>query len=100
MIYVTQLIYIREGCEKAFHEFEDAVLPLLARYRGELLLRLRPDPASMIGGSSEMPYEIHIVRFETEADLAAYSNDEERTRHLPLKDESVRRVVLIKGEAA
>ena len=42
MSYLTQLIYVREGHEATFSEFEDIVLPLLARHRGELLLRLRP----------------------------------------------------------
>ncbi|HEV8246480.1 MAG TPA: hypothetical protein VGP93_11960, partial [Polyangiaceae bacterium] len=84
--------------EEPFHSFEAAVLPLLAKYRGELLLRLRPSESSLIGGSAEMPYELHVVRFETEADLANYSADDERQRHLQLKDESVRRTLTIKGE--
>ena len=39
MIYLTQLVYVRPGEEETFREFEDAVLPLLAKYGGELLLR-------------------------------------------------------------
>jgi hypothetical protein len=100
MIYLTQLIYIREGHEATFHEFEDAVLPLLAKYRGELLLRLRPKREAKIDGSSDAPYEVHIVRFESEHDLARFSNDEDRQRVLSLKDRSVRGVLLIKGNAA
>jgi hypothetical protein len=30
MIYLTQLIYVREGHEATFNEFENTVLPLLA----------------------------------------------------------------------
>ena len=97
MIYLTQLVYVHEGRERAFDEFEDVVLPLLAKYRGELLLRLRPDGASFIAGSGEMPYEMHIVKFESEDDFTRYSNDEERRRVLRLKDESVRSALLIKG---
>lgn len=44
MIYVTQLIYVREGHEADFERFEAIVLPRLNAYRGELILRLRPDP--------------------------------------------------------
>lgn len=100
MVYLTQLIYLRDGHEEAFQRFEDIVLPLLGKYRGELLVRLRPDKAAMIGGSSEAPYEVHIVRFESEADLASYSADEVRQRHLALKEESVRSVLVIKGSAS
>ena len=75
------------------------MLPLLPKYRGELLLRLRPDPGSKIAGSQEAPYEVHVVRFESEEDLARYANDEVRQRHLHLKDRSVRSVLVIKGES-
>lgn len=39
MRYYTQLIFIKPGSEAMFHEFEDAVLPLLARHGGRLLFR-------------------------------------------------------------
>src|SRR5215468_9847175 len=99
MIYLTQLIYLSEGHEAAFDQFEDAVLRLLPKYRGELLLRLRPGPASKIDGTTETPYEVHVVRFETSDDLLRYSNDEERQRMFPLKEQSVRNSLLITGTA-
>src|SRR5688572_16634128 len=97
---LTQLVYVRDGREAMFHEFEDTVLPLLAKYRGELLLRLRPDRASKIGGSDELPYEVHVVRFESEDDLVRYSNDEVRQGALHLKEQSVERTLVIKGTLA
>src|SRR5262245_35870215 len=100
MIYLTQLIYIHEGHENDFQRFEDIVLPRLIQYAGELVLRLRPDRVSMIAGTSELPYEVHVLRFETEKGLAAYSQDEERQRWLHLKDQSVRSALLIKGVLA
>jgi hypothetical protein len=69
-------------------------------YSGELVLRLRPDEASKIGGTGELPYEVHIVRFETEDGLVRYAQDEERQRWLHLKDRSVRSALVIKGELA
>ena len=97
MIYLTQLIYVREGREADFQQFGEIVLPRLSQYSGELVLRLRPDRASKIAGSGELPYEVHVVRFETEEGIARYSNDEERQRWLHLKDQSVRSALLIKG---
>lgn len=97
MIYLTQLVYVREGREETFQQFESIVLPLLTRHGGELLLRLRPDAASVIGGSAEVPYELHLVRFESEDALARYSSDPERRRVLSMKDESVRSTLLVKG---
>jgi len=100
MIYLTQLIYVHEGSEAVFQGFEDAVLELLPKYRGELVLRLRPDRASKIDGTAQAPYEVHVVRFESEDDLVRYSNDELRQRLLPDKERSVRRALLIKGDVA
>jgi hypothetical protein len=97
MIYLTQLIYVHNGREADFQQFEEIVLPRLSRYAGELVLRLRPDQTSKIAGSGELPYEVHVVRFETEEGLARYSDDDERQRWLHLKDQSVRTALLIKG---
>lgn len=39
MLYITQLIYIREGQESVFHQFEDVAIPIISKYNGRLLLR-------------------------------------------------------------
>ncbi len=41
MIYLTQLIYIKEGMEPGFHQFEYIAIPKILNYNGRLLLRLR-----------------------------------------------------------
>src|SRR5688500_1671095 len=99
-LVLTQLLWIHPGQEAAFLAFEDLVLPLLARHGGELLLRVRPDAASVVAGSLEPPYEIHLVRFPDEAGLRAYLQDEARTRALPLKEASVRSLLLFRGQRA
>lgn len=37
MIYITQLIYIVEGREDIFDQFESVAIPIIAKYNGELL---------------------------------------------------------------
>lgn len=98
MLYLTQLIYIKEGKEDVFNQFEAVAIPLIPNYNGKLLFRLRPERSSYIDVAIEPPYEIHYVSFETEADFQAYMKDEERKKFLHLKEESIRAVVLIKGE--
>jgi uncharacterized protein (DUF1330 family) len=98
-VYYTQLIFLREGREDAFHSFEDHVLPLLAKYNGELLYRARPSRTSVIESTLGHPYEVHLITFDSRQDFEAYAADEERQRHLSLKDESVERVLLIEGIA-
>ena len=97
MLYFTQLIYIKAGQEKVFDEFEAVAMPLIARYQGELLFRLRPGPSAMIEGSGSLPYEVHLVSFPTEAEFQAFAKDPERASFLHLKEASVERIVLIKG---
>jgi len=97
MIYLTQLVYLHPGKEAVFHEFEDVAIPLIAKYRGVLMLRLRPSAASIVASNVEVPYEIHLVSFESADDFARFAEDDERRKFLHLKNESVRATLLIKG---
>jgi len=98
MIFITQLIYIKKGQESIFHQFEDIAIPAILKYNGRLLIRVRPDSASVIENNIELPYEIHLVEFDTEQDFENFKNDEERKKFLHLKEQSVNSVLLIKGE--
>jgi uncharacterized protein (DUF1330 family) len=97
VIYYTQLIFIREGGEEAFQRFEAAVLPLLDRHNGRLLYRVRPNPADVIETAVGLPYEVHLVSFESRSDFESYANDPERQQYLSLKNESVENAMLIEG---
>jgi uncharacterized protein (DUF1330 family) len=97
MIYITQLIYIREGKQETFHQFEDIAIPIILKYNGQLLLRLRPDGDSVIEASIDRPYEVHLVEFATEQDFTNFMQDEERKQFLHLKEQSIKAVTLIKG---
>ena len=98
MIFIIQLIYIRDGQEAIFNQFEDIAIPAIAEYNGRLLLRLRPASEAFIESNIENPYEIHLVEFETDNDFANFMHDEERKRFLHLKEQSIKSVLLIKGE--
>jgi uncharacterized protein (DUF1330 family) len=97
MIYVTQLIYIREGKEKVFHDFEEVAIPLISKYNGQLLLRIRTREDSFIEHKIEKPYEIHLVEFNSEQDFVNFMQDEERKKFLHLKEQSIKSSVLIRG---
>lgn len=97
MIYLTQLIYIRQGQEAIFDQFEDIAIPAISKYNGRLLIRVRPDRHSIIEDHINGPYEIHLVAFDTEQDFIHFQQDEERKKFLHLKDQSVQSVLLIKG---
>jgi antibiotic biosynthesis monooxygenase (ABM) superfamily enzyme len=96
---ITQLIFINPGEEKTFLEFEDNVLPLLKNYGGELVYRARPDKDSFAGAYDELPYEIHILAFDSKQDFENYMASEERKAFMHLKEISVKKAVIMKGEA-
>lgn len=97
MIHLTQLIYIIPGQERIFHEFEDVAIPIISKYNGRLLLRVRPEDNGFIEHSIDKPYEIHLVEFDTEQDFNNFMKDEERNKVLHLKVQSIKASVLYKG---
>ena len=98
MIYRTQLIYLKEDQEEVLDEFESVAIPIIKKHNGELLLRVRPPSESLVEGSMELPYEIHLVRFSTQSDCDSFVNDEERLKFLKKKEKSIREAVLYQGE--
>ena len=97
MIYITQLIYIISGQEDTFDQFEDIAIPLIEKYNGRLLLRVRPDAHSFITHSIDKPYEIHLVEFVTAQDFENFKLDKDRQQFLHLKEQSIKATILISG---
>jgi uncharacterized protein (DUF1330 family) len=98
MIFLTQLIYLKEGKEDVFHEFEAVAIPIISKYNGKLLLRVRPDDNAFIEHHIDKPYEVHLVQFETQQDFENFMQDEERKKFLHLKEQSIKSSVLIQGK--
>lgn len=98
MILLTQLIYVIEGQEQLFHEFESIAIPIIQKYNGKLLLRVRPSAGCIIENTIDNPYEIHIVEFATQTDFDQFLQDEERKKYLHLKEQSIRTSILIQGK--
>ena len=98
MIYITQLIYIIDGKEEIFNEFEAIAIPAILKYNGRLTLRIRPNQNSVIENNIDVPYEIHLVEFNTKEDFDNFKKDEERKKFLHLKEASIKTSILIQGE--
>ena len=97
MIFITQLIYIKSGQEAVFNQFESIAIPTISKYNGRLLLRIRPSENTIIEQSIDVPYEVHLVEFNSDEDFKQFMQDEERKKFLHLKEQSIQAVVLIKG---
>ncbi len=97
MIYITQLIYVKEGKEEMFHEFEEIAIPIIQKYNGRLTLRLRLNENSIIENNIEVPYELHLVEFDSQEDFDNFKMDEERKNFFHLKEQSIQYSCLIQG---
>jgi hypothetical protein len=95
MVYLTQLVYLNPGKGAAFDAFEAVAIPLTSKYGGRVLLRLKPDASCVVQAGIEVPDELHVVSFNSEKDLEAFMRDPQRQQVLHLKDESVRRSILL-----
>ena len=99
MIYLTQLIYIKEGKETEFHEFEDLAIPLMSKYNGRIIHRIRPPKECFIDNMSDsLPYEVHFLSFDSEEDFSAFMKDDSRIAFMHLKEASIKASFLVKGE--
>jgi uncharacterized protein (DUF1330 family) len=97
MIFITQIIYVIEGQEQVFDEFESIAIPTISKYNGRLLFRIRPVESSFIESQIDKPYEIHLVEFDTPQDFDNFKQDDERKKFLHLKEQSIREAILIQG---
>lgn len=98
MIYITQLIFVKEGKEDTFLEFEDHVIPIMKKYNGQIIYRIRPSKESFVSEKKELPFEIHFISFDSEIDFANFMDDDSRLEFIHLKSESIKSTLLIKGE--
>jgi len=98
MIYITQLIFVKEGKEEKFLEFERYAIQLMQKYNSKIIYSLRQSRENFIEESKALPYEIHFISFDSEQDLTDFMKDDNRLKFVHLKDESVKSMLLVKGE--
>lgn len=98
MIYLTQLIFLHPNKEEAFNEFESFAIPLMEKYGGRMIYRIRPQDDAFVSADEELPYEIHYLSFESDDHLENFLKDDERLKFMHLKEESIRSTFLVIGE--
>lgn len=98
MLYFTQIIFVKENQEEVFNLFESHVLPLLEKYNGTLIYRVRPTGNCVIETTIGHPYELHLVTFPTKENFEAYRDDKERMQYMHLKEAAIEKALLIEGK--
>ena len=98
MVFITNIIYLNEGQEEIFDEFEKIAIPIIGKYNGRMLARIRPGKDAFIEQSIESPYEVHLCEFESEEHFCAFMKDEGRKKFLHMREQAIRSTILVKGE--
>ena len=98
--FITLLLFINEGEEETFEQYESNVLPLLKNYNGELIYRIRPDKENYLPRPEECPHEIHLISFNSKKDFENYMNCKEREEFYLLRERSIQKVNLVEGMLA
>ena len=99
MIYLTQLIFIDFKFAEEFLAFENFAIPLMYKYKGKIIYRIRPSSDNFIYlDTEETPYEVHFISFPNEEFFTAFMKDDSRLKLFHLKEKSVKVSILIKGE--
>lgn len=97
---LTLFYYLNPDSEADFLKYEEAVLPLLEKYNGRLLHRIRPSKESFIyPQEDEQPYEVHVVAFGSKQDFLEYKNDPERQKHIELGSRAIKKIKMIAATA-
>ena len=97
---LTLLYYLNAGREADFLKYEEAVLPILEKYDGRLLYRIRPPRESFVHPpGEEQPYEVHVVTFGSKEDFIKYKNDPDRQKHIELGSRAVKKIRMIAATA-
>jgi hypothetical protein len=76
---LTQIVRVPADGVRDFQQFESRVLPLLPRYGGALVRRVR---------GRDGQFEVHLVSFPSPERFDAYLGDSERVAALPLLESS------------
>jgi uncharacterized protein (DUF1330 family) len=85
-------LWARVGQERALVAYEDRVLALLSDHDATLVARVGPVP----GEAAELPTEIHIIRFATQAAFDGYMVDPRRTAMSAQRDAAIARTQIIR----
>lgn len=97
-LFVTQIILLKAGQEESFNEYEDTVIPLMEKYHGRLLYRIRCHEDYVRCRRDEMPHEIHIISFPHQEAFNEYLQDPKRQQLAMVREKIVRQDLSILGQ--
>ncbi len=92
-VTLVVMLFLNEGHESDFEQFESSAAEIMRRYGGAIERRIRsasrPDPGE--------PYEVHIVTFPDQQSLDRYRKDPDLQQLADLRAKSIHHTVVWQG---
>ena len=95
MLLISVHLFAFEGNIPALRSFEQEALALIRHYGGELLAAFKP---ANPGNSAEIPDEIHLLRFPSQAAFDAYRHSPESAALAERRKVAIRKTVIYLSE--
>ncbi len=92
------LVYLKPGQQERLRQYERHALPVFQRHGGAFERIWRPVAEAASAADPDTPDEIHLLRFESAAGLEAVRADPDMRALRPLRDEIVRKALLLRIE--
>ncbi len=86
-------LFIHQGCEAEFEQFESTAAVIMRRYGGRIERRIGCAP----GDGDDRPHEVHIVAFPDQQSFERYRNDDELLALAELRTRAIQRTIIWPG---
>jgi uncharacterized protein (DUF1330 family) len=91
MLYITVMLYGKQGIKGEFREYETKALNIFKNYGGEIITAYAP---LNDGSQEETPDEIQILKIENKAELEKFMNDPDRIKIADERNAVIRKTEL------
>jgi len=95
-LYLTVLLYLKDGKQEQFYDYERRVKPVIESYGGQFEKVIKP---THVVGDIPMPDEIHLLSFPSEQSFQSYRDDPALPEIAALRAEAVEQTIIISGIA-
>lgn len=88
MLYVTVLLYGKQGIKGEFHTYETKALNIFKKYGGEVIAAYAPIKD---GSKEEMPDEVQILKIANSLELEKFIHDPDRAKMADERNQVIRK---------
>lgn len=98
-LYLVVSLWLRDGQQEAFEACERAAAAIIHRHGGAIERAVRPIPdATSHAPGDDVPFEVHVVRFPSQAAFDAYQDDPQTRALASARAACIARTLVLRAE--